>query len=309
MRATSYQEVLSGDLLEPVSRFDRAICMAQTNLQELQVSGHIVGSTIFGSAISRAADGFTDADPLSDLDVVAITTDRSPRHFNALRDMTSLIFSTTAVQLEIVALSQTAARTGNHNLLPPMVDWLGRQPEQYPAMTIGEQPGAYLARPRIDTLETVAAWLLRVSGGMDKVSDHASASLAWSLSIPHIATRKTLDGLAYSDASDVLKIVRPQRYTKAEMLEWAAVHYRPHSPLLFARYEQLQRIKQEFLGFIMDTVVTGAVSEATYDATIDTMAEAAQLTATDFLNQMLPSYQAMRAAVVAGNHEWLFDML
>ncbi len=296
MRATSYQEVVSGALDNPQQRFATAVEMTLSGMRRLYDDEAIIGATIFGSAVSRDEYQEADIDPLSDVDVFLIAADnRVTRAMRGCRDIAEAVIKETAVALELGWLTEADARIGGHAMLPPMHIWLGTQRALYPTMTVGTAPAEVIRPADINAVTEVDTWFRSTCNNLSKADRPFDTQIALALSIPHIAARKSIGILRYLDVNDRLAIPKPRspHHTKDEVAAIAYHVYGERDNALCERYQELQLIKTAYLGFLTNVVSKGMVSEIGYNNTIQEMAVDAVPQVRELLQRMRAQFGAM----------------
>lgn len=286
MRVTNYEEVLSGALNHPQQRFDEALDVTLQGLQNLHDDDEITGARVFGSAISRNDNDQTGVGILSDLDVIVVTSQYDRRARRRLRHISKDVLVKTAVDLEVTCLDPDQAGKGEHNLLPTMLNWLDQQAGLHPDMSVGTEPSELIQPAQINIVEAVSWWLLNARGSLQKASQPASSQLAWALSVPHVAARKSLDALRYIDTENKLNIQLSPQLTKLEVALEARSIYGHRDYRFQDSYLHLYLISKGLDGFLKNVVAKGLATRHAYSNTIEDMAADAAPEAISVLGRM-----------------------
>ncbi|HEX8762420.1 MAG TPA: nucleotidyltransferase domain-containing protein [Candidatus Saccharimonadales bacterium] len=278
MRATTYDEVVSGRLNHPERRYQQAAQLAYSALSAHETKRHLIGAVLFGSAIAH--DLFTppEANPLSDLDLIVISKDDgTPKVTDALREMSEQIFDKTAVSTEVTWLTEPEAIAG-HTLTTPMLAWLRRRTSRHPDTVIGENPADIIEPLEIDHRSLIEAWISRTTHNLKKsYVSNRSETLSMALSIPHITARKSLDALQFiryryeSLTAPTVKI--PSSFEVSRDGVTRAVHdiYGAHNPSISELYTTVAGAKSNYIAFLMEEVACHKVSKAEYERAIQNM--------------------------------------
>lgn len=306
MRATTYEEVVSGALNNPERRFATAIEMTRQGLQALVDDEWIFGGTIFGSAVSQEPDQPPDIDPLSDLDAIVIAPslgNHPTKPYRRLHWLSDAVRKETAVALELSYLSRDAAASGNHTYSNAMLAWLRDSTERYPNMTVGEAPVNIFQSTLEDPIAATSVRLAAMYGNLLKASQSHHSQLPWALSVPHVAVRRSIDTLREIDEADTLDIPPPlsPHYTKIEVALAAVAVYGPRDSQIIRHIEELSLIKQGYLGFLQNVVAKGRATEQQYEATIDEMAADAVPKAADLVGRIRHQFNLMSQEVLAAD--------
>jgi len=275
MRATTYEEVSSGALNFPEARFDTAINLTHAAFRGLRDQHLVAGAMLFGSAFSGDLFREPDSNPLSDLDVLVVTAaDNYGEGMSSLQDISGRVLGSSAVSLEVSWLTEQQAQADDHTFTMPMHAWLQRQVKLHPEMVIGEDPTELIKPLEVDLDEYTDEWFQATRHRFQKSSISPHQALPGALSLPHIAARRSIDALKYTNRAGQTAET-PLDVTREGVR--AAVHdvYSEHDPELWELYQETEGMQRDFLSFLMDEVSMSTVSEDGYNATIEEMANKA----------------------------------
>lgn len=200
MRVPSYEEATSPAFRQE-DRFEAADRMLKERLGELCAQGTIHGAFLYGSA------SFGDTNAGSDRDVIVAYNgnvyETEPATLDALHGVATAVYAATSVPLEVTCATLDEFQEGEHQLTDPMLEWLRQQPEQFPHDGIGEPfigDIAYRRRPVRTDFTELEGWLARTHHVLQKEYLQGnyfrpSDLLGQIYSLPHVATRKTINAL------------------------------------------------------------------------------------------------------------------
>ena len=203
MRVPSYEEATSPAFRQE-DRFETADLILKERLGELCARDIVHGAFLYGSA------SFGDTNAGSDRDVIVAYNgnvyETEPAAHGALHNVATEVYTATSVPLEVTCASLDEFREGEHQLTDPMLKWLKEQPGQFPHDSIGDpfiDDIAYRRRTVRTDFTELEAWLARTHHVLQKeyLQGHyfrPADLLGQIYSLPHVATRKTINALEMS---------------------------------------------------------------------------------------------------------------
>lgn len=278
MRPTSHYEAISGLLANPEARFNKANEIARRRIGQLVDDGSVKGALFMGSATEG------EAHALSDLDVILETSSSLD---NEERDaliiaLTKEVMIPTRVLLEVTTFNQEERLTGAIVLPPNVLRWFKAQAKQYPEKIIGKNPMAdfFIEERSAPTFQTecarieeaTAGWFEKITPPLRKrhhqglIYNQADDLMAFALSLPHIAARKTLDALHACDRLSDYNI-HPEdmfdvsRKNVSSLVTSVYSQYNPHLPEQYTAHHQRQ---EAFLQFVSHDVKTADLTAEEY---------------------------------------------
>lgn len=216
-----------------------------------------------------------DLDPLSDLDVVGVTAvGRDEEAANALEAVYEQTLHETAVALETTWVTKEQATNGDHTFTKPVYEWLRREAERHPDNVIGRNPTELIIDPIVDLENDMNDWFTTMKKNFQKQIVSGARELSWTLSLPHIAARRSIDVLKCMQRPCNIDQA-PLDVTRQGIFKAVEEVYGAHDTEIWQVYQEVDALRQEYLAFLLGRVSLGGVSRNEYSDTIKAMSDKA----------------------------------